>query len=523
MSGAAGKAERETLTPEEAWRERFLDIRRPADGVRVGRIPVEGAERVRQVVASVRRVQEGWAGLTPRDRIRRLSALRTLLGRRADEVADRILAETSRPEGEALAEVLSTMRWLRFVERRGPALLSPRRITPFWFLGRRSWIVREPAGVVGVIGAGSAPFSLCLEPVFAALAGGNGVVLKPSARAPFTGDFVRELVEDAGLPEGLVGVVHGRAATGEALVDADIDHLHFSGHGRIATEVRRKCAMRGTPVTLFSGGPGQGIVLPGADPEEVARGIIHAAFREGGDRVGALATVFAVEEEAEALERALVRHAEALRPGAGGEVDVGPLPSAEAVAKLEEVIGDAVGRGARTLTGGNRVDPASNVFLPTILGDLAPGARMLRENVPGPLLGVLRVRDLDGAIQAANAVPAPLAATLWGPDPVQARAVGARLTAGAVGIGAPPDPLETPALSLGQGGWGRMRGEEGLLSFTRSRTVTHRRRHALPPLHGYPYGPTGRRLLRARIGWEGYRGLRGIVAALIRAFDREDR
>jgi acyl-CoA reductase-like NAD-dependent aldehyde dehydrogenase len=503
-----------------------LRIRRPADGGLVGEVPVDDRAAVEAALARVRAVQPGWGARSPRERAQLLAGLRREITRRTTDIVDRIVAETGKPESEALAEVLMILKVLGFYLRRAPRWLRPKRVRTGILIGTSGWVLREPVGVVGVISPWNYPFILSMEPTLTALFGGNGVVLKPSEHTPFTGAFVQDLCEGAGLPEDLVVVVFGRRETGEALIDARPDHLHLVGGTATGRAVLRRAAETLLPVTLELGGKDPAIVRADADLERAARGIAFGGFYNAGQTCLSTERVFVHESVYEPFLKQLVRETAALRAGTGGEVDLGPITVGAQLQIVEAHVRDAVDRGARILTGGDRADPASNVYLPTVLADVPRDARVLREETFGPLLPVVSVADDDEAVARVNEHPMGLFASVWTRDHEAGKRLARRLRAGGVSINDTLSHWAVPGLPMGgvgDSGSSRARGEEGLLAFTRTRSLLLNRGWFRRELWWYPYRPVGRRMLRALLGWEGHRGVRALAAAVVRFLDREVR
>ncbi len=501
-----------------------LRIHRPADGRLVGTIPIDPRVKVNAAVARARDAQLEW-GQRPLDaRIEAMKALRREVGRRTEDIADRIVAETGKPDDEALSEVLMVLRLLRFHERVAPKILASRRVPVGFLPGGRARVYQEPVGVVGILSPWNYPFILSMEPAATALMAGNAVVLKPSEHTPFTGAILPELLAGAGLPEDLLIVVYGGARVGEFLVDAGPDHLHLVGGPVTGRAVLRRAAWHLLPVSVELGGKDPALVLADANLERTARGIAFGAFFNAGQTCVAIERVYVEEAVYESFLRKLTQATESLRVGSGGNVDVGPMTLESQLLHVEDQIRDAQQRGARIHTGGGRADPASNIFLPTILSDVPEDARILREESFGPVLPVIPVPNVEQAIAMANQHPMGLQASVWTRDLARGRAIARRLKAGGVTVNDALSHWAVPGLpmgGIGESGWSRVRGSEGLLTFTRTRSVLVRRPARPRERWWYPYGPQGRRLLRALIGWEQHGGLRGLAALLVRLFRKD--
>jgi acyl-CoA reductase-like NAD-dependent aldehyde dehydrogenase len=502
-----------------------LRIHRPADRGLVGVVPVDPVAVVEASVVRARIAQEGWAALPLETRMSKLAELRREVGRRTDDIVDRILAETGKPEEEALAEVLLVMRLMRYHEKRARRVLGPRRVRTGPAPGGRGWVEREPLGVVGILSAWNYPFLLAMDPVVTALAAGNGAVLKPSEHSPFTGAIIQELAESAGLPEDLVLVVQGEGATGEALVDARPDHLYLVGGTETGRAVLARASKHLLPVSLELGGKDAALVLEDADLELAARGIAFGAFYGAGQTCISVERVYVAASVYEPFLRRLVREARGLRVGSAGGIDVGPMTLESQMEKVEAQLADAEARGARILCGGHRADPASNIFLPTVVADVPPDARVLTDETFGPVVAVVPVEDEDEAVARVNRSPLALFASVWSRDRGRGKRVAARLRVGGVSVNDVLSHFSVPGFPMGgvgDSGWSRMRGDEGLRTFSRARVLLERGGRKRD-WWWFPYGASTRRRLRAAIGWEQHRGLRGVVAMVVRLFSREVR
>ena len=218
-SGAGGGWPRRDADSE------VIRVLRPSDGTLVGELAVTPAHEVSQRVARTRSVQVGWASLPAKDRERRLRGLLKAIADRIQEIEDTIVAETGKPRVEATLEIMTVVEQLRYQLKRASSVFKPRRVSTGWMIWKKAFIQREPLGVIGVISPWNYPFILSMNPTMTALFGGNGVVLKPSEFTPYSGLLVEDLARDAGLPDGLVQVVIGGGATGEALVRSGVDRF----------------------------------------------------------------------------------------------------------------------------------------------------------------------------------------------------------------------------------------------------------------------------------------------------------
>jgi acyl-CoA reductase-like NAD-dependent aldehyde dehydrogenase len=510
--------------PPPAPEPTVIRVLRPTNGTLVGELAVTPSQDIPGRIARARSVQEGWASLDPNDRVRRLRGLVDAVGSRAREIEETIVAETGKPRTEALVEVLTILDLLRFFLREAPAFLESRKVSTSWLLWKTAYVAREPLGVVGVISPWNYPFILSMTPVITALFGGNGVVLKPSEFTPYSGLLAEDIARDAGLPDGLVQVVIGTGTTGEALVRSGVDKVVFTGGSWTGRKVLASAADALTPVVLELGGKDASIVLEDADLERAARGVAWGAFQNAGQSCISVERVFVVEEVYDAFLRALLAEVKKITAGWTAEAEVGPMVVPEQLQKVESQLEEAVAGGANVLVGGHRADPASNVFHPTVITDAAPGSGLLTEETFGPLLPVIPVRDLEEAIQRTNDSVFGLSASVWTRDRNRGKEVAKRLKVGGVSVNDALVTYAMPALpfgGIGESGYGRTRGLEGLREVTRTKSVAVDRLGLRREPWWFPYNRSSEVVLWAalQLRWKG--GLRGLLAATISVIRRK--
>ncbi len=349
-------------------------------------------------------------------------------------------------------------------------------------LAKRARIAYEPYGVVGVIGAGSAPFAQPLGQIAGALLAGNGVAFKPAARAGLAGERIARVLARADLPEGLVRIVHGGAEVGVALAQAPVDKILFTGSPAIGREVARACVSREKEVTVELGGKDAMLVLADAQLQHAAAGALWAGCAGAGQARGSIERVYVAARGLRAVSRRCsCRGATALRVGdpADPRIQVGPLASARRAEHLHELVEEAVAQGAelhcggpvspRGVRGGRRsTRPRSSPAPRTQM-------RLMREPLDGPVLAVMAVDSVDEAIALANDSEYGLGASVWTADRYQALRIARELHAGMVWLN---DHLPGPTVSRGPwgaaagGGLGRTLGQSGLRACAQEKLIT---------------------------------------------------
>lgn len=426
-----------------------------------GEVDVASPKQVEAAIETAREAQPAWADRTAYRRLEVLRRFKDLLVEEALDVGEAVTRETGKPLGEAVAaDVYPAADAVRFLAREGSGILREKvPIRNPMAMGRNSTIVREPVGVVGSITPWNYPFGIPGSQVVYALFAGNACVLKPAEETPLTADRLADLLDRAGLPEGLLQVVHGPGpSTGKALAEGAIDHLVFTGSREVGWELYERCAERGVGCCLELGGSDPAVVLDDADLGLAAEGIAWSRFTNAGQTCAAAKRAVAVEAVADDLTRRLVAKAERLRVGdplagrggdgtgaAGGGVDVGPMITAKARDRLHNQVERSVKMGAEVLTGGGPVEGLDGHFYhPTVLAGVTPEMPVASEETFGPVLAVMRAATEDDAVALANASEFGLTASVWTQDLKRGRAVARRLNAGTVTVN---DHLYTYALN----------------------------------------------------------------------------
>lgn len=505
---------------EDSWsspppESRVLRVLRPMDGSLVGELAVTPPADIPNRVQRARAVQEGWASLEPRDRVRRLRGLVEAVGDRAQEIEETIVAETGKPRAEALVEVVTILDLLRYYLKVAPGFLGPQRVSSGWLVWKKAFLTREPLGVMGIISPWNYPFILSMTPVLTALFGGNAAILKPSEYTPYSGLLAEDLAGDAGLPEGLVQVIVGPGRTGDSLVRSGVDKVIFTGGPETGKKVMAAAAETLTPVVLEMGGKDAAIILEDADLVRAARGVAWGAFQNAGQSCIAVERVFVIESVYDAFLRELLSEVRKINAGSGPRVEVGPMVVPHQLETVEAQLQEALGRGARVLVGGHRVDPASNVFHPTVVTDVDPFSLLMTDETFGPLLPVLPVKDAEEAIRRTNASRYGLSASVWSGDTARGMEVARRLRVGAVNVNDCLAHYAIPGLPSGgfrESGFGRSRGLEGLGAMTRTRSVVVDRLKLKREPWWFPYDRSTEVMLWSTLQYRWRGGVRGLLA-----------
>jgi succinate-semialdehyde dehydrogenase / glutarate-semialdehyde dehydrogenase len=448
----------------------------PVTGAEAGRFPVAAAADVAGAVATARDAGLWWASLGHAGRRERLLRWRAALANRLNEIADLMHREGGKPLAEAIVETAAAIEHIDWAARNARRVLAPRRVRSRLALAEHSaHLEYQPYGVVGVIGPWNYPVLTPTGSIAYALAAGNAVVFKPSEYTPAVGQWLVDSFA-AVVPERPVfQAVHGLGEVGVALCRSGVDKLAFTGSTATAKKVMAACAETLTPVLLEAGGKDAMIVDADADVEAAADACVWGAMTNAGQTCLAVERVYAVEPVYDDFVRAVVAKAAKLTVGAGEGADIGPITMPRQIDTIRRHIDDAVARGGTAVLGGpSAVDPP--FVRPTVLVDVPEDAAAVREETFGPTVTIKKVRDLDEAVTLANAVPYGLGGSVFG----RARAVGAarRLRSGMAAVNSVMTFVGMSTLpfgGVGDSGFGRTHGDDGLREFARAKAITRRR------------------------------------------------
>ncbi|MHB8491124.1 MAG: aldehyde dehydrogenase family protein [Solirubrobacteraceae bacterium] len=500
-----------------------LISRDPATGRGLGSVAATSPDAVDAVACAVAGVQPLWALLRVEDRARYMRRVAQAMIDERDELIEILAREQARPRAEiATLEVLPAIEALLWMAERGARALALRRVgvPRIMFPLKSARLAFEPFGVIGVIGAGSAPLVQPLGQIAGALLAGNGVVFKPARRASLAGEFIGRVVGRAGLPEGLVRVVHGGADVGMALAEASIDKVLFTGSPEVGRAVARSCVSRDREVTVELGGKDAMLVLADANLAAAARCALWAGCAGAGQARGAVERVFVARGAYEELLARMAHGAARLRVGNPEDpaVQVGPLASQRRRERVARLVEEAVAEGARLVCGGSGAEHGGEqqngggvqaeggfrpaYFPPTVLADATPGMRIMREPVDGPVLAVCAVDSTDEALRLINDCDLSLGASIWTADHYHGLRIARDLNAGMVWLN---DHLPSPGIARGPwgafagGGIGKTLGLAGLRACAQEKLITRDPARGAGPWWG-PYDARSERAALAAIG-----------------------
>ncbi len=454
--------------------EPTVAVHNPATRGLIGHIPNLGRTETDAAVAAAEAALPKWRAEPAAVRAKILRKWNELMLKHQQDLARLMTAEQGKPLAEAVGEIAyagSFLEWFGEEAKRAygdviPSPASDRRIT----------VLKQPVGVVGAITPWNFPTAMITRKVGPGIAAGCTVVLKPSELTPYSALALAVLAEEAGLPPGVLNIVTGDAEPiGRVLTeDPRIAKFTFTGSTPVGKKLAAQCAGTVKRVSLELGGNAPFLVFDDADVEAAVAGAIVSKFRNTGQTCVCANRIYVQEGVYDQFARRLAEQAAALAVGDGlaGVTQQGPLINERALQKVEAHVADALGHGAKLLTGGARHANAGTFYQPTVLRDVAADALLTREETFGPVAGLVRFKSEEDALRLANDSRAGLAAYAYTRDLARSWRVSEGLEYGMVGMNTGLISTEvSPFGGVKESGIGREGSKYGLDEFLNIKAV----------------------------------------------------
>ena len=479
----------------------------PATGRPIGEVRINVPAEAESILARARKAQAEWAGLGLKGRLAIMRALKTVLHRHAEQIVDVLVAEQGKARFEAYTELWPTIELLDYSVRIAERTLSPERVLVSLLPHRVHWVERRPYGVILVITPWNFPLILSMTPIISALIAGNSVVYKPSEYSTQMGELIMRLLAEAGVPHDVVQIAHGAGDLGAALINAKPNKIVFTGSTANGKKIAMAAGQHLIPVTLELGGKDAAIVLEDADLDRTAEGLVWAGMFNAGQMCVSIERIYVRREVADQLVEKMAKvMQDHLRVGPGDQIEnsIGAITTPAQMEIISRHIREAVEHGARVVVGGRAVEDSSGRFyLPTLLTDVTPEMRVMKDETFGPVLVVVPVASDEEAISLANNTSFGLTGSVWTRNRDRGLALGRRMRVGHAGLNDHVISASAPNLpwgGVGDSGYGRTRGKEGLIDMTFAQVVSAERFAPLPrEVFWYPYTPLKITLIRRAI------------------------
>ncbi|WP_122876564.1 NADP-dependent succinate-semialdehyde dehydrogenase [Burkholderia pseudomallei] len=415
-----------------------LEVRNPATGALIGTVPAMGAAETRRAIDAANAAWPAWRKKTAKERAAILRKWHDLMIAHADDLALILTTEQGKPLAEAKGEIGYAASFLEWFAEEGKRVYGDTIPTPA--ADKRIVVTKEPVGVCAAITPWNFPAAMITRKVGPALAAGCPIVVKPAEATPFSALAMAVLAERAGVPAGVFSVVTGepKAIGGELTSNPIVRKLSFTGSTPVGRLLMAQCAATVKKVSLELGGNAPFIVFDDSDLDAAVEGAIASKYRNSGQTCVCTNRFYVHEKVYDAFAEKLTAAVAKLKVGLGTEAGVvqGPLINGAAVRKVEAHIADALDKGARVTTGGQRHPLGHGFFEPTVLTGVTPDMKVAKEETFGPLAPLFRFSTEEEAIRYANDTEFGLAAYFYSRDIGRVWRVADALEYGMVGINA---------------------------------------------------------------------------------------
>ncbi len=460
----------------------MLETVNPATGEVLATFPEHGRREVDAAVAAAREAAGWWVGLGWSGRRIRLLAWKSYLVRYLGRLAQLVHEETGKPLDDAKLEIILAILHIDWAARHARRVLRPRRVrSGLAAINQAATMEYQPLGVVGVIGPWNYPVFTPVGSIAYALAAGNTVVFKPSELTPATGTWLARSFSEAlgvfGEPVPVLQVVTGPGSTGEALARSGVSKIAFTGSAATARKVMAAAADTLTPVLAECGGKDALLVSADANLDAAADAAVWGAMSNAGQTCVGIERVYVADAVYHSFLERLTQRVSGLRPGTDAEAAYGPMTLPAQSDIVAKHLADALARGGRAVVGGP--DAVSPPYVrPVVLTDVPEHSRAVTEETFGPTLTVTSVVNMAEAVSYANASRYALGSAVFARDRSAAMTAARSLRSGMTSINSVLGFVIVPALpfgGVGESGFGRIHGADGLREFTRPKAITRQR------------------------------------------------
>lgn len=467
------------VTSETSKPVGFIESLNPNTGEVIGAVPDMTADQVDAAVERARAAFEQWTELGFAERREQLVRFRRALAARVDDIADLIHRENGKPRVDAMMEAFMSISHLAHATNRAEKVLRPSKVSAGLMANFRATVSYHALGVIGVIGPWNYPMFTPFGSIAYALAAGNTVVFKPSELTPLVGQLIAEIAESSISVPNVLQVVTGGGVAGAALARANVDKIAFTGSAGTGKKVMAAASERLTPVLMELGGKDPMIVADDADVDKAAEAAVFGSLTNAGQACISVERAYVASAVYDAFVDKVVEEASKVRVGGGDDANIGAITRPQQVDIIREHLEDAVAKGAKVLLGGpDKID--GHFVYPTVLTDVTPDMKIITEETFGPVLPIIKVNSTEEAVRLANQTTFGLGSSVFGKEGV--RKIADRIRAGMTSINAVMAFAAMPTLpfgGVGESGFGRIHGDDGLKEFTRTK-ATAEERFALP-------------------------------------------
>jgi aldehyde dehydrogenase (NAD+) len=453
-----------------------FDSLNPANGDVVGTHPEHSAEDVRTAVERAHEAAAWWSALSFDERAELLTKWKGVITRRIAQLAHLVHQETGKPHADAQLEIALAIEHLSWAAGHAEKVLGRHRVSPGLTMANQAATVEyKPLGVVGVIGPWNYPVFTPMGSIAYALAAGNAVVFKPSEYTPGVGVWLADAFAEVVPDHPVLQVVTGHGETGAALAGARLGKVAFTGSTSTGKKVMVAAAQNLTPVIIEAGGKDALLVDEDADVPAAADAAVWGALSNAGQTCTGIERAYEHERVYDEFVAEVLRLARDVRTGSDDDAQIGPITMPSQLGVIREHLADALARGGKALLGG--ADAVGERFVqPTILVDVPDDALAMTDETFGPTLAIARVRDMDEAVRRTNSSRYGLGSSVFSAS--RGAELASRIRSGMTSVNSVIAFAAVPSLpfgGVGDSGFGRIHGADGLKEFTYAKAVTRQR------------------------------------------------
>ncbi len=460
-----------------------LALKNPATLEHLYDIDCQTPEEVDATVVKARSAQSAWAALSIQERVNYMFKLRDLILERQDEIIDVVVRETGKTRQDALTfEIYAVASFISYWCKQAPKTLSEETVRAPGLMGlmKKVHINYKPLGVVGVIAPWNGPFVLTANPVIQAMLAGNAVVAKGSEVTPFCSKILEDLCRDAGIPDGVCNILMGDGLTGAALTRSSVNKVSFTGSTATGKKVASACIENLTPFSLELGGKDAMIVCNDANLDEAVHGAVWGSCVNTGHFCCSTERVYVEAGIYDEFVKKSTEMMQSLRQGQshGVNEDVGAVFWDNQLEIIKAHVEDAKSKGGKVLVGGKCNESLKGLYYePTLMIDVPEDSDLIQQETFGPVMPVTKVRDVEEAIQLANASNYGLHGSVWTKDADKGLAIARRVETGSMSVndmGMMYGVANAPFGGVKDSGVGSVNGANGLRAYV----------HAMPIIVG---------------------------------------
>lgn len=449
--------------------EEQLEVTSPTTGKLLGKVAKGGEPETKLAIAAAEEAMKNWSSKTARERATYLHRIAEILQSRTDKIAEIITTEMGKPLQESKSEISLAIDYLVWFAEEGQRIYG--ETIPASSPTKRLSVIRQPIGVVGAITPWNFPIAMITRKIAPAMAAGCTVILKPASSTPLTAVEVIKACHDAGVPKGVVNLLHGSASTiTQTLMDSSVVRkITFTGSTEVGKHLVRQSADTMKKLSLELGGHAPFIVFEDANLEHAAESLLASKFRNAGQTCVCTNRVYVQESIVKSFSDIFADKVSQLNVGDGLEagVTIGPLIDGEAVDKVENQVKDATEKGAEVLVGGKRLVEGEyakgHFFEPTLLVNATHDMKISHEETFGPIAPIFSFTTEEEVVKQANSSEYGLASYIFTKDASRMVRVSESLDYGIVGINDPmPTVAQAPFGGVKESGIGREGGRQGI-------------------------------------------------------------